>query len=90
MRVERVANGLHLGHMRFADALVPAFVEKDRGVVAVVDDRIAHQFGALFPAAAIDIVLGVPRGHGLEQAHAIGGFDILLSRSNYTNSVTGR
>ena len=47
VRVELVAYGLHLQHVLAADALVATLVEQDAGIVAVVDNGIAHQFGAL-------------------------------------------
>ena len=75
-----VAHGLHLGHVRLADALVAALVEEDAGVVAVVDDGVAHDLDALLPAAAVDVALGVAGGHGLHQADAVAGFDVLLRR----------
>ena len=82
MGIVLIADRLHLRHMRFADILVPAFVEEDRGIVAIIDDRVAHHLLALVPAAAGDVAFGVARRHRLHQADAVGGFDVLLGRGD--------
>ena len=66
-----VAQGLHLDHVFAADALVSAFIEDDAGVVAIVDDGIAHQLHALLPSRAFHIFLGVAGRHRLHQSHAV-------------------
>src|SRR6185503_7559232 len=66
-----VAYGLHLGHVLLADALVAGLVHDDAGVVAVVDDGVAHQLQALGPGAALRVALGIARRHHLHQAHAV-------------------
>ena len=80
MGVVLVADGFQLQHVLTADALVAAFVEDDARVVAVVDDGIAHQAGALRPAGALHVLLSVASGHGLEQAYAVAALNVLLPR----------
>ena len=68
--------------MLLGDAEVATFIENDGRVVAVVDDGVAHQCGALLPARAIDILLGIAGRHGLEQAHTVARLDVLLPRAD--------
>ena len=78
MGVKAVADLLQFHHVLAADAFVAAFVEEYRGVVAVVNDGIAHQFAALLPLSSLAVLLGIARRHGLDEAHAVARFDILL------------
>ena len=73
-----VADGLQLEHVLAADALIASLVEDDAGVVAVVDDGIAHQLHALLPTGALHIFFGIAGRHGLEKSHAVARFHILL------------
>ena len=78
MGVVEVADGLHLGHVDVGDILIATLVEDDGGVVAVVDDGIAHELHAVLPAASLDIFLGIAGGHGLDEAYAVARLDVLL------------
>ena len=80
VRVVSVAQGFHFNHVFARNGLVAAFVEEDAGIVAVVDDGIAHQLRALFPLTSLAVFLGVARGHGLNQPHAVARFDVLFPR----------
>ena len=90
MGVETVAQGLHLLHVRFADALVATFVEEDAGVVSVIDDGIGHHADALFPLASRSVLLGVAGRHRLGQADAVARLDVLTPRHRVhpTNQVS--
>ena len=65
-----------------ADALVAALVEEYGGIVAVIDDGIAHQLCALRPARPLHVLLGIAGGHGLDESHTVARLDILLPRSD--------
>ena len=80
VRIVLIAHFLHLSHVIFADALVAALIEKNAGVVAVVDDGVAHQLDPLIPLPAFGIAFGIARRHRFDQAHAVARFDILLPR----------
>ena len=80
MRVVLVTYGFHLQHVFATDALVATLVEEDAGVVAVVDDGIAHQGSALLPAGALDVLLGIAGGHGLRQSYAVTTLNVLFPR----------
>ena len=69
---------LHLQHVLTADALVTTFVEEDTGVVAIIDDGIAHHFGALSPAWSFHVFLSITCWHGLWQTNAVARLDVLL------------
>ena len=75
-----VADGLHLQHVLAADALVAAFVEEDRGIIPVIDDRISHQLRALCPTRPLHILLGITGRHGLYQSNTVARLDVLLPR----------
>ena len=80
MRVVLVTYGFHLQHVFAANALVTTLVEEDAGVVAVVDDGIAHEGCALLPACALDVLLGIAGGHGLRKADTVTRLHILFPR----------
>ena len=80
MRVVLVTDGFHLQHVLATDALVTTLVEEDAGVVAVVDDGIAHEGCALLPACALNILLGISGGHGLRQSYAVTTLNVLFPR----------
>ena len=82
IRVIFIADGFHLQHVLTAYALVAALIEEDRGVVAVVDDGIAHQFCTLIPARTSDILFCIAGGHGLNQSHTVARLDILFPRGD--------
>ena len=75
-----VAYLLHLHHVFARDALVAALVEDDAGVVAVVDDGVAHQLGALCPTRTLHVFLSIAGRHGLQEAHAVARLDVLFPR----------
>ena len=75
-----IADGLHLDHVFPRDTFVAALVEQYGGVVAVVDDGIAHQLCALRPAWPLHVLLGITGRHGLDESHAVARLDILLPR----------
>ena len=77
-----VAYGFHLQHVLAADGFVTRFVEQDTRIVTIVDDGIAHQFGALFPLASFPVFLRVAGGHGLDKAYTVARFHILLPGSD--------
>ena len=78
MRVVLVANLLQLQHVFARDAFVAALIEQDTGIVAVVDDGVAHQLGTLVPARTGHILLGITGRHGLGQSHAVARLYVLL------------
>ena len=78
----RIANGFHLQHVLTADALVTTLVEKYRRIVAVVDDGIAHECLALFPAGPRHVLLSIARRHGLDQADTVTTLNVLLPRGD--------
>ena len=73
-----VAQVFHLQHVLARDALVAALIEKDRGVVAVVDDGVAHQGHTLLPAGALHVFLRIAGRHGLDESHAVARLDVLF------------
>ena len=73
-----IADGFHLQHVLTADALVAALIEENRGIVAVVDDCISHQFCTLIPTRTGDIFLCITGRHGLNQSHTVARLDILF------------
>ena len=64
--------------MGVGNILIAALVEDDGGVVAVVDDGIAHELGAVLPAASFDIFLGIAGWHGLDEAYTVARLDVLF------------
>ena len=78
--VVSVADGLELEHVLTADTLVATLVEEDTGVVAVVDDGVAHELGALGPPWSLHVFLGIAGRHGLWQSHAVARLHILFPR----------
>ena len=78
--VVSIANLLHLNHVFATDTLVTALVEQDRGIVAVIDDGIAHQGCSLLPARPLHIFLGIACRHGLDETHTVARLDILFPR----------
>ena len=68
--------------MLCCDALIAALIKQNAGVVAVIDDGIAHQLYALFPLAPRGIVLGIARRHSLYEAYPVARLHILLPRSD--------
>ncbi|EEF24029.1 conserved hypothetical protein, partial [Ricinus communis] len=80
VRIECVAQRLHRAHVVRAHALVAAFVEHDAGIVAVVDDGVAHDLEALLPAAVLHVRFGVAGRHRFHQAQAVERFHVLLPR----------
>ena len=80
MGVVLVANYLHLGHVLLADLVVATLVEDNGRVVAVIDDGIAHDLLALFPATVVDILLSIAGRHGLDESQAVERLNILLHR----------
>ena len=77
VRVVLVTDSDEFFHVVAADALVAAFVEEDGGIVAVIDDGIAHQFRALCPVATYHILLGIAGRHGLNEAHTVTRLHVL-------------
>ena len=75
-----VANGLEFEHVIAGNGLVAALVEEDAGIVAIVDDGIAHEFYTLLPATTLDVFLGIARRHRLDESHAVARLDSLLPR----------
>ena len=71
VRIVLVAESFHLGHVSFGNGFVAGFVKNDARVIAVVDDRVAHQLNALLPPAAIDILFRIARRHRFHQADAV-------------------
>jgi len=69
---------LHLQHVLTTDALVTTFVEEDTGIVAVINDGIAHQFGTLSPAGTFHVFLGITCRHGLWQTNTVARLNVLL------------
>ena len=65
-----VAYLLHLHHVFARDTLVAALVEHDAGIVAVVDDGVAHQFRALCPSRVARFNVLFPR-RDMHPAHQI-------------------
>ena len=80
MRVVRIADGLHLQHVLTRDALVAALVKEYRGIVAVIDDGVAHHRLSLFPPWAVHVLLGIASGHRLWQSHTVARLHVLLPR----------
>ena len=78
MGVVLVADSFHLYHVFATDGLITTFVEDDTRIVAVVDDDIAHQFGALFPLAALAVFLCIAGRQHLHGTHAVAALDVLL------------
>ena len=60
--------------------VVTTLIEKDGGIVAVIDNGIAHQFGALSPAAVFHVLLRVAGRHGLNEAQTVERLHVLLHR----------
>ena len=75
-----IANLLHFQHVLAADALVATLVEEYRGVVAVIDDGIAHQFRALCPSRSFHILLCITGRHCLNQSYTVTRLNVLLPR----------
>nr|GEU28280.1 hypothetical protein [Tanacetum cinerariifolium] len=80
VRIEAVAQGLDLLHVRCADAAVAAFVKDDAGTVAVVDDGVAHDLEALLPASPGYVRFRVAGRHRLHQPDAVQRFRVLAPR----------
>ena len=73
-----VADLFQFEHVLTRDALVAALIEQNAGIVAVVDDGVAHQFLTLCPARTRHILLGIPGRHGLDQSHTVARLDVLF------------
>ena len=80
MRVKLIAQGLHVGHVRFGDRFVARLIEYDAWIVAIVDYGVSHQSDALFPLPSFDILLGISGRHRLNQSNAVARLDILTPR----------
>ena len=66
-----VANCLQFEHVLSRDAFIATLIKKDTGIVAVIDDGIAHQFHALFPTGTSNILLSITSRHSLYQSYTV-------------------
>ena len=77
VRVPLLAEIHHLLHVGGGDAVIAGFPHEDAGAVAVVDDGVAHDFHALLPLAAFNVLLLVAGGADLDDAEFVAGGHIL-------------
>ena len=78
VRVVHIANVFHFHHVLFADRFVSAFVENNARIIPVINNGIAHQFGALSPSAIVYISFSITGRHCLHQTYAVARFYILF------------
>ena len=78
VRVELVTQGRHPALVFFAHALVAGFVKDDAGIVAVVNDGVAHGLDALFPTPPVHVFFGIAGGHRFQKAHTVTRFHVLF------------
>src|ERR1035437_8006472 len=71
MWIVLVAHRLHLGNVSFRDPVIPALIKNDAGIVAVIDDGIAHQFNPQFPMTAVGVPLCIAGRHGFDEADSV-------------------